>query len=137
MIAKNITVPVILFASLTSLVRTKFGNLDADVYSEIEKAEDALKGLKDGNMVADFNSFSTMAGLTRLKYGNREPDIYALVEQAETLMSAPLYKAFQSDSSTLTKIYNHSNKLVMSVDCVEDASEWASKMGYILEIDIA
>lgn len=137
MIAKNITVPVVLFASLTSLVRLKFGNLDADVYAEIEKAEEALKGLKDGNMVADYDSFSTMAGLTRLKYGNRDADVFALVEEAGKCLSVPTYYAWQSDSSTLTKVYDSADKLIVTCDSIEDASEWASEKGYILQIDVA
>lgn len=137
MIAKNITVPVALFSSLTSLVRIKFGNLDADVYSEIQKAEASLKDQKQDMMVADYDSFSTMAGLTRLKYGNRDADVYFLIEKAGNYLSAPTFYAWQSDSSTLTKVYDSARNLIVTCDSIEDASEWASKKGYILEIDVA
>lgn len=87
MTLKTIVVPVKLFSSLISLVRLKYGNLDADVYAEIEKAENAIKNEKKSIMIADRKSFSNMAALVRLKYGNLDSDVYSLIKEAETLLS--------------------------------------------------
>ena len=84
---KTIVVPVKLFSSLTSLVRLKYGNLDADVYAEIEKSEQAIKNEKESVMIADRESFSNMAALVRLKYGNLDADVYSLIQEAENLLS--------------------------------------------------
>lgn len=87
MTSKTLIVPVKLFSSLTSLVRLKYGNLDSDVYAEIEKAENAIKTEKKSTMVADRESFSNMTALVRLKYGNLDADVYSLIQKAENLLS--------------------------------------------------
>lgn len=87
MTLKTIVVPVNLFSMLTSLVRLKYGNLDADVYPEIQKAENAIKNEKESTMIADRESFSNMTALARLKYGNIDADVYALIQEAENLLS--------------------------------------------------
>ena len=68
--------------TMTGLVKLRYGNGDAEIWSEIQKAEallDAEFALKQDLLA----SLLVMTALVKLRYGNEDPDIWAEIQKAE------------------------------------------------------
>lgn len=70
--------------TMTGLVKLRYGNGDAEIWSEIQKAEallDAEFALKQDLLA----SLRVMMALAKLKYGNEDADVWNEIQKADEI----------------------------------------------------